>query len=449
MEGREPYVQYPRETADTENVRRRRAITLFSLAALLLASPLAEAREPRPYVTSVSPLSVSVGELMTIKGFYFTPGYAENVVVFVARDGRVSYVRSEHSTKRSLQVRIPKKVERILRVVDGVRVPTKFRVKVISTRMSRLAKGALSQPLIGPDVGGDCDNDGTPNPSDTDDDNDMLPDTLEATAKTNPCSGDSDGDKLMDGWEFLSALDLNRNNLPYPGKRPYPNALFADAQYDFDGDGLHSWAEHAMWWTAGRHYPLNYSDGDQHTIRETSTEHPWDLLHPLGLLSDDERDFDNDGISNILEYAAMAMEPWKDYPGIDRPNWMDPDTDGDGLLDGPDDQDHDDISNAEELDAGTWAMNPCDPLNLDARACPRWMEIGTKPEKPEELCTSITLALGGGIRWYSVEDDPPPAEWDDKEKGDTCDGPISFSERTDAPWRTDPASIFPPPPPPA
>src|SRR5687767_8864151 len=131
---------------------------------------------------------------MEIKGFYFTPGYAENVVVFIARDGRVSYVRSEHSTKRSMTVIVPKKVERLLKVVDGVRKPTKFRIKVISTRMSRLAKGALSQPLIGPDVGEDCDKDGATNDVDTDDDNDALPDTLETTAKTNPCSPDSDGD---------------------------------------------------------------------------------------------------------------------------------------------------------------------------------------------------------------------------------------------------------------
>ena len=318
MEGREPDVQYPRGTADTQNVRRRRAITLLSLAALLLASPLAEAREPRPYVKSVNPLSVSVGESMTIKGFYFTPGYAENVVVFVARDGRVSYVRSEHSTKRSLTVIVPKKVERILKVVNGVRVPTKFRIKVISSRMSRLAKGALSQPLIGPDVGGDCDKDGTPNPTDTDDDNDNLPDTLEAHAKTNPCSADSDGDKLIDGWEYLSALDLNHNTLPYPGKRPYPNALFADESSTSTATACTPGPSTPCGGAAAAKYPLDYSDGDQTTSRSPG-DTPWnDCCTPPDMLSDDERDFDKDGLSNIAEYRHRASsEPWEGYPGRD------------------------------------------------------------------------------------------------------------------------------------
>ncbi len=147
-------------------MRRTRAITLLSLTALLLVGvPAADARKPRPYVKSVTPLSASVGEEMTIEGFYFTPGYAENTVVFVAKDGRVAYVKSEHSTKTTMTVIVPKKIQRLLPVDDnGLRIPTKFRIKVIAKRMSRLGKKKLAQPVIGPDVGGDCDKDGTPNP---------------------------------------------------------------------------------------------------------------------------------------------------------------------------------------------------------------------------------------------------------------------------------------------
>ena len=402
-----------------------RVIALVSLTAFLAATPLAEARDPRPYVKSVSPLRASVGEEMTVKGFYFTPGYRENVVVLVAGDGRVSYVRSEHSTKRSLKVIVPKKVERLLRLVNGVRVPTKFRIKVISSRMSRLSRNPLANPTIGPDVGGDCDNDGTPNPVDTDDDGDLLPDTIENVARTNPCVADSDGDKLGDGWEYMSALDLNHNAVPYPGKRPFPNPLFADAEVDYDGDGMHAWAEHAMWWAGGHKYPLDYSDGDQHSIHELAGTNLWDMTYPIGTLSDEERDFDRDGIANIIEYSLVALKPWTHYPGIVRPDFMDPDTDGDGLLDGADDQDHDGISNSDELDGGTWAMNPCDPLGLDGRSCPRWMEIAIVPQKPDTLCKSVTL-LTRDIRWYKYD---RPEQLTPEDLLGFCDGPIAMGER--------------------
>jgi len=372
-------------------MRHARSTALFSLLALLVACPLAQARAPRPYVQSVSPLSASVGEAMTIKGFYFTPGYAENVVVFVARDGRVAYVRSEHSTKRTMTIHVPPKVNRLLKVVNGVKVPTRFRIKVISTRMSRLASGALSTPTIGPDVGGDCDNDGTPNPSDADDDNDLLPDTIEKTARTNPCVADSDSDSLGDGWEYISALDLNHNALPFPGKRPYPNALYADHEEDFDGDGLPAWAEYLMWWRGGHRYPIDYSDGDQTTVSTSPGENWWmDLQWPFDELSDDERDFDGDGLSNVTELTGLEFTPWKGYSSaIVRPDFLDADSDGDGVLDGDDDQDHDDFSNIAEFAAGTWAMNPCDPLH-GSRTCPRWVDPDHEPEMPEHLCMTMT-----------------------------------------------------------
>ena len=384
-------------------MRITRAITLLSLGALLIAAPLAEARTPRPYVKSVSPLRASVGEKMTLQGFYFTPGYAENTVVLVSRDGRVSYVRSEHSTKRSMTIIVPKKVERLLQVVNGTHVPAKFRIKVIARRMSRLAKGALSEPMIGPDVGGDCDKDGIPNPTDTDDDNDLLPDSIEATARTNPCVADSDGDTLLDGWEFMSAIDLNRNALPYPGKRPYPNALFSDAGEDFDGDGLWAWNEHHLWTLGGRKYPLSYSDGDQYTDPIPTGATWWNDFDGDGVQSDDERDFDRDDLANIYELRLYHFAPWEPwFPGTIRPDYIDPDTDGDGVVDGWDDQDHDDKSNIDEIVAGTWVMNPCDPVST-SRTCPRWLEPGNEPAKPEHVCMSRTLLNGGDIRFFDYE----------------------------------------------
>ena len=392
-------------------MRHARAIALLSLTAVLFAVPAAQARTPRPFVKSVSPLRASVGEEMTVQGFYFRKGYAENTVVFIAKDGRVSYVRSEHSTKTTLTVIVPQKVQRLLDVdANGVRVPTKFRLKVIARRMSRVAKGVLTQPMIGPDVGGDCDKDGTPNPTDADDDNDLLPDGFELEARTNPCVADSDGDNMQDGWEYLSALDLNDNALPYPGKRPYPNALFADSEVDYDGDGLHAWLEHALWGRGGRTYPLDYSDGDQHTQPDPVWANAWNDWDGNGVLADDERDFDHDGLANIYEYTSAEFKPWEPaFPGTLRPDIVDPDTDGDGVIDGLDDQDHDDVSNIDELRAGTWIMNPCDPVQ--SRTCPRWLEDSLTPAKPQYLCISTTFEAGGAgfVKWARDSDTAPTA----------------------------------------
>ena len=78
---------------------------------------------------------------------------------------------------------------------------------------------------------GDCDGDGVKNGAETDDDSDLLTDTTELRYKTDPCKADSDGDGVTDGYEIQSATDLNDDEyqiaqtvLPYPEKRPYPNA---------------------------------------------------------------------------------------------------------------------------------------------------------------------------------------------------------------------------------
>ena len=401
MDGRQARVQHAHARADSQNVRTSRAIALLLLATLLLGVSAADARTPRPYVKSVSPLRASVGELMTIQGFYFRKGYAENTVVFVASDGRVSYVKSEHSTRRKLTVIVPKTVERLLDTdANGAQVPTKFRIKVIGRRMSRLAKRPLAQPTIGPDVGGDCDKDEIPNPTDGDDDNDQLPDGIELEIRTNPCVSDSDGDKLLDGWEYLSGLDLNTNALPYPAKRPYPNALFADAAVDHDGDGLWAWAEHTMWWLGGRKYPIDYSDGDQTSQPDPTGAAIWNDWDRDGSLADDERDFDNDGLANIYELRLPGFQPWEpQFPGAVRPDMFDPDTDGDGVPDGLDDQDHDDFSNIQELRDGTWPMNPCDPVA--SRTCPRWLEESDTPKIPAHLCSSRTIVGGGIVKWFN------------------------------------------------
>jgi hypothetical protein len=116
-------------------------------------------------------------------------------------------------------------------------------------------------------------------------------------------------------------------------------------------------------------------------------------LDASGCLSDDERDEDGDLLTNFDEISGrMSSAAWwaakytteGTYPdavdggSITGTNWLDADTDGDKIVDGLDDQDHDDLLNIEELTrgpavsqgthSGLWVnpFNPCLPWRQSA-----------------------------------------------------------------------------------
>jgi hypothetical protein len=109
----------------------------------------------------------------------------------------------------------------------------------------------------------------------------------------------------------------------------------------------------------------------------TSEAHWLDYPKNNGWLSDDERDEDADGLSNWDEtHGRMTPDWWGArykregafriaYAGTDVD---DPDTDGDGVRDGADDQDHDDVPNVVELSRVANTGRPLDPPDLDATA---------------------------------------------------------------------------------
>jgi hypothetical protein len=281
--------------------------------------------------------------------------------------------------------------------------------------------------------------------------------------------------------------------LPYPGKRPYPNPRDgADGGTDYDGDWLTSSMEHAAWSrkaaTSAPHRTLTnmwYSDGKQasqdtssaagcrgmvvpepfngdETLPEfrqaNGTPYPADLSAPEyevysldnwgrdagnGCLNDAERDEDGDYLTNVDESAGpLSGSSW--WNGVfTEPtyrvqfaptDWLDGDSDGDGTVDGLDDQDHDDFLNVEELDRGTpsiakngadtmvrsglWvdAFNPCLPA-VYSRTCPRSIPLSGEVWRPfhrEDEYTNIPrwplygarsqyLPLGpAGDAWYNT-----------------------------------------------
>jgi hypothetical protein len=340
-----------------------------------------------PVVTSISPMALSVGQTLTVKGTNFIPGKGKTRVLFVRPGGGAAFSRAESATKTKFVVILPPQLDKVLAGKSA-----RIQIRVLGKKFGKLS-AANKSPLVSPSTGtgtgpgtdpgdtgpagpnGDCNHDGIPNKDQSDMDGDLLSNDLEKSLGTDPCSADTDLDGVPDGYEYQSALDLNRTVLfgatppiPYPAKRPYPNPLFSDANVDYDGDGLSLGQEAALWKKFGDGtLNLNYSDGMQTTV---PTPAPADqTLLQLdtasygshfgdGMLDDGERDADGDGLSNWDEANGRMNQDWwtavykneKPYPlTYNGTDMLNPDTDGDGIPDGLDDQDHDGLTNEFEV----------------------------------------------------------------------------------------------------
>ena len=368
------------------------ALSLISCASLGTAVDASAAKKKKvavvtPAVKSIVPMNAQVGEKLTINGTNFLSGKGKTKVYFLREGGGVAWVPSDSGSKTRLIVTVPEKLIPLLRGTPENREPTRFQIRLLTKRFgaaTKLAKSPkITAPNAAPDPGtpaptdpgtppdGDCDGDGAKNSFDLDDDNDALTDDLETLpAHTDPCKADTDGDGIADGYEYYSAKDINVAALPYPAKKPWPNALDStDATIDHDGDGLDMMDEYLLWKYYGNlTVPLNYSAGLQKSQNQTA---PVDIelayvdMDGDGTLSDDERDGDGDGLTNWDESHGRMLQDWWDkmYDGQNYPSQketrypntfpgvsiFDPDSDGDGLADGADDQDHDGLTNAFEV----------------------------------------------------------------------------------------------------
>jgi hypothetical protein len=336
-------------------------------AALAVPATAPAATGPYPTIRGIAPKTVAVGQMLTLKGSHYLKGKGKNTVVF-KRDGRPAiFVRATGLSSSRITVIVPSKLLPYFKQTAGKAQPTRFRLRVLAARFGKSFTPNSLTPLVSPSVPAlpplDTDHDGIPDSIDTDDDNDGLPDTLEISLGLNPKVADTDGDGVSDGFEYNSAKDLNSSAVPFPGKRPYPNPLDgSDANKDFDGDGLSLKSEYAAWIYMGKPLPYTYSDGTQ-----------WSIGHaPDPAYRDDNRDVDQDGLSNGAEngtenqgtLAGPMNQSWwaLAYDGTNGPmetpyygpgfldtSMTDPDTDGDGIKDGADDQDHDGYPNWFEV----------------------------------------------------------------------------------------------------
>ena len=395
---------------------RRRAIHIcLALAALLaLAHPAAAAAKKRkgkgPVITRVAPMRLAVGSKLTIRGRNFSSRARRNTIVFRAPSGRSAFVKPRRASSRKLVLRVTSAVGRLLPTRTGGRKATRMKLRIVVKRsFSRWTRKRLSPVIVSGADAGETPG-GTSSCVAGDHDGDLLSGARELAIGTDPCLADTDGDGLSDGWEYYSARDLNSKAIPYPGTRPYPNALDpSDPGIDFDGDGLIARDEYRAWRASGSSFdparaggpsldsPLGYSDGTKYSrLNEAPTVPAWRgpsyglpaptqpfpatyNFHGDGAWRDDERDADRDGLANWLEASTgpstnrwweqfwqsdrfnPTIDPWKDKqycgyrPGLfdERPfanlDLANPDVDGDTLLDGEDDQDNDDVNNITEM----------------------------------------------------------------------------------------------------
>lgn len=400
----------------------RRSISLcLALAALTglsapgAVAPATAATAKAPTITRVTPMRLRVGSTVVIRGRNFSSRRTRNTVIFRTPSGRSAFIKPSSATTRKLVIKIPRSMARLLTPQSS-----RFKLRVLTGRkFSKWTPSRLSPVFVGtgtpPRPVGVAPGSG-PGAAATGcgtnfDDGDLLSAGEETQIGTDQCRADTDGDGMADGWEYYAAKDLNIKAVPYPGKRPFPNALDpSDAGVDFDGDGLLAREEYRAWRATGSSFVLSklgdanlestlgYSDGTKFSRSGEAPAVPaWKSssyglsnpaqpfpatfnLHGDAAWRDDERDADSDGLSNWLEsergprngdwgkgfYANTdrfepIVEPWRDkaYCGYrpghfeERPfaslDLTDSDVDGDSLLDGEDDQDDDDVNNITEF----------------------------------------------------------------------------------------------------
>lgn len=319
---------------------------MATVFAFGLSDAEAKSKIKLPKITKVAPnTKVTVGKKLTLSGQNFVKGKKTLIVIFKRVGSKRTFTaRGDASGKTRGTVVVPDVSgdlagdENLFRL----RVITKYGAAKAWTGTSISPRVILESKSVTPPAGGslppvsgtvpppivipptpvpvvvlDCDADGIPDGTDPDDDNDQLIDTIELTIGTEVCGKDTDSDGVDDWYEYRMAYIINGGpTLPYPGKLPWPNPLYdGDANEDHDQDKLTMLDEYTLWQYTGlmSHF---YSDADADSDED-------------GKL-DPAEDEDGDLLPNIVERDL-----------INGANWLDPDTDGDGLCDGLDDADHD------------------------------------------------------------------------------------------------------------
>src|SRR3954451_2998442 len=133
----------------------RRALVVTALGALVVPATADAAKKTKlPVITKVTPKSVNVGDTLIITGKNFRVGKNKNTVMFKRDGGKALFVKGGLATKRQIALVIPKSLEKYMAGSAGQPTATRFRLRVLSTRLSKAFTAAKSSPVIGPEKPG-------------------------------------------------------------------------------------------------------------------------------------------------------------------------------------------------------------------------------------------------------------------------------------------------------
>src|SRR3954471_11363032 len=123
---------------------------LLFVCALLAVVPATARAAAAPKVTSVAPLTLKVGDTMTIRGKGFLAGKNRNTVIFKATGTRAVFAKAQTATATKIVVKVPAKLLSFLKVHNGQSVATRFQIRVLAKRLSPTYTPTGKSPVIAP-----------------------------------------------------------------------------------------------------------------------------------------------------------------------------------------------------------------------------------------------------------------------------------------------------------
>jgi len=225
----------------------------------------------------------------------------------------------------------------------------------------------------------DSDGDQVKDVHDLDSDNDGLTDALEAG------SADADGDGRVDDFADGDADGLDDNTAANPAALPntdgdsVPNYLDLDS----DNDGLTDTLEGGLADADGNGLVDDFTDADNDGYDDNALANPAGIPNTDGTDGPDYLDLDSDG-DGLLDIAEGGLT----------------DADGDGLVDGFTDADGNGYDDAT-------ATNPAPVLDANGSDVPDFQEVPdpVEPNPPAAACCTLQTGLegnGGSIGWMFV-----------------------------------------------